>query len=103
MLNEIDLQPDGDGVRLSVKVVPGASRSRVMGGFGRALRIAVAAPPEDGRANAEVIGLLAEVLGVKRASIRIIQGRTNRQKRVMISALSMEAAASRIAAALADR
>lgn len=103
MLTDIDLQPDGDGVRLSVKVVPGASRSRVMGVFDKALRIAVAAPPEDGRANAEVLRFLADVLGVKRSAIRIVQGQTSRLKRVQIAALSIEAAAARIGASLAGR
>lgn len=103
MSNEIDLQPDGDGIRLSVKVVPGASRSRVAGVLDRALRVAVAAPPEGGRANAEVIELLAEVLGVKRAAIRIVRGQTQRLKIVQISALTTGDAASKIAASLADR
>jgi uncharacterized protein (TIGR00251 family) len=99
MPTEIDLQPDGDGVRLSVKVVPGASRSRVAGVFDRALRVAVAAPPEGGRANAEVIDLLAGVFGVKRASVQILRGQTQRLKLIRIEGLNSSAAAARLAAA----
>jgi len=96
MSNEIDFQSDGDGVRLSVKVVPGASRSRVAGVFDRALRVAVAAPPEGGRANAEVIELLAEVFGVKRGAVQIVRGQTQRVKVVRLTGVSQANAAARL-------
>ena len=100
MAAEIDLQPDGDGVRLSVKVVPGASRSKVAGLFDRALRVAVTAPPEGGRANAEVIELLAKSFGVKRAAVRILRGHTQRLKIVQIAGIAPAAAVERIEALL---
>jgi uncharacterized protein (TIGR00251 family) len=100
MATDIDLQSDGDGVRLSVKVVPGASRSRVAGVFDHALRVAVAAPPEGGRANAEVIDLLAGVLGVKRASVSILRGQTQRLKLIRIGGVDLAAAAARLESAL---
>lgn len=49
--------------RLQVKVVPGASRSEIVGRLGAALKVRVAAPPEGGKANREVLALLAERLG----------------------------------------
>jgi uncharacterized protein (TIGR00251 family) len=94
---EIELRSDGDGVRLSVKVVPGASRSRVAGVFDRALRIAVVAPPEGGRANAEVIDLLAAAFGVKRSAVRILRGQTQRLKIVQIAGIASAVAAERVA------
>src|SRR5262245_17346163 len=97
---EVDIQPDGDGVRLSVKVVPGASRSRVAGVFDRALRVAIVAPPEGGRANAELIKLLAEVFAVKRAAVCILRGQTQRQKLVRIDGMAPLAAEERLAAFL---
>ena len=99
MPSEVDLQSDGDGVRLSVKVAPGASRSRVAGVFDRALRVAVTAPPEGGRANADVIDLLAEVFGLKRGSVQIVHGQTKRLKLVRLSGITPAVAAARIAAA----
>lgn len=97
MAAEIDLRSDGEGVRLSIKVVPGASRSKVAGVFDRALRIAVTAPPEGGRANAEVIDLLATTFGVKSAAVQILRGHTQRLKVVQIVGISPAAAADRIA------
>ncbi|MGB9626422.1 MAG: DUF167 domain-containing protein, partial [Phycisphaerae bacterium] len=46
------------GVEVAVKVVPGSSRDRIMGVLGDALKIAVAAPPEKGKANQAVIEVL---------------------------------------------
>jgi uncharacterized protein len=73
------------GVEFSVKVVPGASRTKVVGVLGTALKIAVAAPPEAGKANAAVIALLAAALSVKKAGITIISGHTQPLKRVAIA------------------
>ena len=53
----VELVERAGGVELSVKVVPGASRTKVAGVWGVALRIAVAAPPEAGKANAAVVKL----------------------------------------------
>ena len=78
------------GVEFSVKVVPGSSRNKVVGIWDTALRIAVAAPPEGGRANKEVVRLLAATFGVKRGSVTIIHGQTQPLKRVRIDGLSVE-------------
>ena len=48
-----------------MKVVPGASRTRLAGQLGDALKVAVAAPPEAGKANAALIELLAQVFAVE--------------------------------------
>jgi uncharacterized protein (TIGR00251 family) len=59
----------------------------------------VTAPPVDGRANAAVIKLLAEWLGVSRSAVQIVRGETSRRKIVEIEGVSMEAASQRLAAA----
>lgn len=71
-------------VRLEVKVVPGASRSGIAGWLGDALKVRVAAPPEDGRANAAVQTLIAEALGLPRAQVRLVAGRASPRKTVEI-------------------
>lgn len=62
------------GVLVALKVVPGASRSRVVGPLGDRLKVAVAAPPERGAANDEVCRVLAARLGRKAADVRIVAG-----------------------------
>lgn len=83
----------GDGfVDLEIVVVPGASRSRVIGAHWTALRIAVSAPPERGKANDAVCALLAEFFGVREANVAIASGHSGRTKRVRITGLSAAAA-----------
>jgi hypothetical protein len=77
------------GVELSVKVVPGASRSRIVGPLGDALKIQVAAPPERGRANAAVVELLAEALGVALKQVVVVQGTSSPRKTLRISGVSV--------------
>ena len=75
---------------LNVKVVPGARRSEIVGRYGEAIKLRVAAPPEDGRANQEVIALLAQALGVDRRSLSITRGQTSPQKVIEVSGLELD-------------
>lgn len=70
--------------RLHLKVVPGASRSRVVGKLGDAWKLAVAEPPSGGQANAAVIELLAEALDLPRTAITIVAGHSSPRKTVEI-------------------
>lgn len=73
-------------MRLEIKVVPGASRDRVVGWLGDRLKVSVAAPPERGKANAAVVDLLAETLGLERARVRIVSGAAGPLKTVEVDA-----------------
>jgi len=84
----VELTGTDSGVQFRLKVVPGASRSRVVGEMDGALKVAVAAPPEKGRANKAVIALLARALGVKNAAVRIESGTTSQHKRCHVTGLS---------------
>jgi uncharacterized protein (TIGR00251 family) len=64
----------GEDLLLRVKAVPGARRSEVAGPLGDRLKVRVAAPPEDGKANAALLRLLAGVLGVEERAIELEQG-----------------------------
>jgi len=76
------------GAILTVKAVPGASRSRVAGVLGDALKVCVAAAPEKGRANAVIAQVLADALGLPAKAIVLIGGATNPRKEFHVSGLS---------------
>ena len=81
-------------------VQPRASRSRVVGEHDGLLKIQLAAPPVDGEANAELIELLARLLGVPKRQVRLVAGDTSRRKRVRIEGVEP---ASAVAAMNAGR
>lgn len=66
--------------RLKVKVVPGASRTEVVGWLGAALKVRVAAPPEGGKANREVVELLAARVGLPLAAVSVVSGQSSPAK-----------------------
>lgn len=83
----------GDAIRLRLKVQPKARREGIAGwtpeadgadGTGWVLKLSVGAPPEDGKANAAVIALLAKTLGVAKSAISVVSGATDRRKLVEI-------------------
>ena len=83
-----------------LRVQPRASRSAVVGPFDvgarRRLKVAVTAAPADGKANAAVIQLLARPLGVSKASLALVRGKTSRDKEVRVDGLSAEEVRQRL-------
>ena len=79
---------------LCIKVVPGARRDRVVGRYGDAIKIQVAAPPEDGKANQAVIQLIARALGVSPADVSIVRGHAQSRKVVHVAGLEVAEAES---------
>ena len=78
-----------DGCTINVRVQPRASRSRIVGMRDGALRLAVAAPPHDGEANAAMLELLAGALGVARSRLIILRGHSSRNKVVSIQGITL--------------
>ncbi|CAG0962924.1 hypothetical protein PHYC_00825 [Phycisphaerales bacterium] len=74
--------------RLSVKVVPGSRKSQIVGVLGDRLKIKVAAPPEDGRANRAMCELLAGALGISSRGVSVIAGLTHPEKTVRVEGLT---------------
>ncbi|HZP26822.1 MAG TPA: DUF167 domain-containing protein [Dehalococcoidia bacterium] len=72
---------------LTLRVTPAARRDEIGGWYGHALRVRVAAPAERDKANEAVVRLLAQVLEVDRARIRIARGATSRDKLIEIEGL----------------
>ncbi len=73
---------------LNIKVVPGARHDRVVGAYGDAIKVQVSAPPEGGKANAAVVGVLAEALGVKVHQIELLAGHVQPRKVVRVAGLN---------------
>ena len=75
---------------ISVKVQPRASRDEVLGVRDGTLWVRVKAAPVDGKANAAMVELLGERLGIAKSRIRVVRGHTSRDKRVSVEGMSSE-------------
>jgi hypothetical protein len=93
---------DGDGFVLAVHVEPRAGRSAILGRQGRALRVRVAAPPVDERANRAVLDLLADEFGVAPGGVQLVAGPRSGQKRVRVSGLERDELEVRLRRTLRD-
>jgi uncharacterized protein len=84
----IPIRDTPSGATFQVKVHPRARKNAITGEVGDALKVALTAPPVEGRANEACIAFLAEVLNVPRASVTIAAGKTSRNKVMVVSGLS---------------
>lgn len=82
---------EDNAVLLPVKIVPGASRTRFLGEWDGRARIAVAAPPEKGRANRAVLEFLAKRLGVAKKDLSVVAGLTSPLKTIRIDRATADA------------
>ena len=87
------------GVRVSVHAKPRASRNRIVKVDGLNVEAALAAPPVDGAANAELLALLATALGLPKSALRLVLGESSKHKVVEISGLTREEVERRLLAA----
>jgi uncharacterized protein len=78
------------GVTFAVKVQPRSKKNAIIGEVGDALKLALTAPPIDGRANEACIEFFANLLDVPRSSVTIASGKTSRSKVVCVMGLSAE-------------
>ncbi len=92
----IPIKESSGGVTFAVKVHPRAKKNAVTGEVGEALKIALTAPPVEGRANDACIEFLAEVLKVPRSSVTIAAGQSSRNKVIRIQGLSAEQVRDRL-------
>ncbi|HEX8248862.1 MAG TPA: DUF167 domain-containing protein [Pyrinomonadaceae bacterium] len=81
----IQLAEKNNALVFTVKVVPRASKSEIVGLYDGALKIRLASPPVDGAANAELVKLLSKTLGVSKSAVEILSGQSARTKQVKIS------------------
>jgi hypothetical protein len=86
-------------VSINVKAVPRATRDEIVGWLDGALKIRVAAAPQDGRANAALETLLAATLGLRNSAVRVAAGHGSARKRVEIQGIERAELERRLAAA----
>ena len=96
------LTPHARGVVVTVRAIPRAGRSGIAGTRGDALLIRLAAAPVDGAANDELIGVLAKILDVPKRHISVIAGDHARDKRVLVTGVSVADVEARLSTILSQ-
>ena len=82
--------------RLKLRIVPNAKRDEVVGEYGDAVKIKVAAPAVKGKANEALLGFVAEKTGIHRRDITLIAGEKSRDKLIALANLDAAEARARL-------
>jgi uncharacterized protein (TIGR00251 family) len=98
----IPVQEGAKGATFAVKVHPRARKNAITGTVGDAVKLALAAPPVDGKANQAVMEFFADLFDIPRSSVTIASGETSRNKVVRISGLNKRTVEERLADMLAS-
>jgi uncharacterized protein (TIGR00251 family) len=89
------------GVTLAVRAQPGAKKSAIVGVYGEGvaaqLKIAVQAPPVEGRANEALIAFLAETFNIPKRSVELVSGELSRSKVLLLTGVTIQQAQSKLA------
>lgn len=88
-----------EGCLLPVRAQPGARKNAIVGEHNGALKVAVTAPADRGKANQAIVELLRKALNLKRSQVELVAGPTSHDKRILIRGLPAAELSARIAAA----
>ncbi|MEJ5259496.1 MAG: DUF167 domain-containing protein [Anaerohalosphaeraceae bacterium] len=88
--SSLKIEKTDTGVQFAVKAVPGSSRTSIAGTLGGALKVKIAAPPEDGKANRMLLEFLSGVLGIRKNQITIAAGAASPVKILRIDRITPE-------------
>lgn len=83
----IALTEHSGGTIVAIRAQPGARKDALLGEHDGALRVAVKAPPERGKANSAIAEVLAKAIGCKGSAIKLLSGATSRQKRFLVEGI----------------
>jgi uncharacterized protein (TIGR00251 family) len=83
--DDLELTPFPGGTRLRLRVTAGAKKTAIVGAHGGALKLSVTAAAEKGKANREVVELLAETLGLPSSAVTITSGKSSKDKVVEVA------------------
>jgi hypothetical protein len=86
----ISIQQADGGATFVIKVHPRARKNAITGEVGEALKVAITAPPVDGKANQACIEFFVKLLNVPRSSVTIAAGLTSRNKVIRVTGLTAE-------------
>jgi uncharacterized protein len=86
----IALHEHPEGFVLPIRAQPNARKAVVLGEYNGALKVAITAPPADGKANAAIVELLREFFGLRRSQVELIGGLTARNKSILLRGVSRE-------------
>ena len=92
----LNIQDTAAGLTFAIRVQPRAKRNAIIGELGGALKVALTAPPVDGRANDACVEFLAETLDVHRNCITLVSGQSSRNKVVRVKGLSAQELRDRV-------
>jgi uncharacterized protein len=92
----LNIQETAAGLTFAIRVQPRAKRNAIIGELGGALKLALTAPPVDGRANDACVKFLAETLDVHRNCITLVSGQSSRNKVVRVKGLSAQELRDRV-------
>jgi uncharacterized protein len=98
----VEITEHAEGWVLPVRAQPGARKAGVLGEQNGALKVAVTAPPEDGRANKALVELLREALGLKRTQLDLLSGQTSRDKKFLVRGVAEEQLRQRVGQLLGE-
>jgi uncharacterized protein (TIGR00251 family) len=98
----VAIHESAKGISFAVKVHPRARKNAITGVVGDALKLALTAPPVEGKANLAVIEFFSDLFAIPRSSVTIASGETSRNKVIRISGLSRESVEQRLSAALSS-
>lgn len=86
----IDIREQNGGVVFSIRVVPRASKTEIVGEMEGAVKVRIASPPVDGAANGEVVKLFSKTMGVAKSSVEIVAGHASKAKQIRINGVTAE-------------
>lgn len=98
----IEIIQKDQGIILPVRAQPGAKRNCMVGEHGGALKVAVQAPPEDGKANDAILDLLRRSFGISKQQIELVSGHTSRDKKFLLTGITLEQLQAKITTLLSD-
>ena len=90
------IRENGQGIFVPFHVQPKASKTAISGIYGDAVKISLAAPPVDGKANSELIAFTAKKSGVSKSMVTLVSGQTSRKKTLFIAGMTPNQFADKI-------